>query len=578
MKKNDIKKIIFFIFLIFLNSVFSKYFFYEAMTNDSSDNTIIISLKFNTEQNIYINNQNIHCFSNRDKKEAKLSLPNILGTMYLKDSKVPLQVLSGSGLIECSFEQPEEIIESIELNYTVFDIKTNSLDQRQEIIIIPNLLQKKIDNTLIIENGLIKNKNSFLGGIMDYTKDSHFLLIAFVTFILGILMSLTPCIYPMIPITISILGIDKKNFSERLYAGILYVLGISVTFSIFGILAASGKLFFGQLLTMPIFTIITTIILFFMTLQMLGIIDSIISINTISMPVCLQDSRYLPFVYGIFSGTITSPCVSPGLIGILSLVGQQNNIFIGWLWLFTFGVGLALPLLLIALVMNSGFIFPKSGSWMNELKEIIGIALVFILNSNLLLLMNYYIAFAITIGILLSFLIYKYRLFDHIREVNKYWFCSFSAMLAIMMILFFIFTGYHKYQLENKIVNTIKIQWCNNFEKAIEKGLVEKKLILLDFTADWCSLCQVVDKEIFKDNKIMHIINDQYIFCKIDCTEMDAIKESLIKKYQINGFPGLLIINPQNKEMIQKYSSEILDIKKSLLIKLLQEMHKKYNE
>ncbi len=583
MKKKYIN-IISLLFLIYWTSILTNYFSFNSIKN--KDGKTIIILDFDTEKNIYIKND-IQCNLDNNKAESIIS-KNIAGSIYLKN-KQSFEGLENTGQIECIFNKNYKTIKNMIINFNIFNSKNDSFINISEEINIPQQEIKESQNNHASnflnnqKNITIKDESSFtyfLNNILNKAKDIHFILIALITFILGILMSLTPCIYPMIPITISILGIDKKNFSQRFYAGILYLLGISLTFSILGILAASGKLFFGQLLSMPIFTAIITIILFLMILQMLGIIESIININNIQMPKFIKDSKYLPFFYGIFSGTITSPCVSPGLIAILSMVGQQTNIFIGWLWLFTFGVGLASPLLLIAMVMNSNFIFPKSGNWMNELKEIIGLLLIFVIKNNLERLFNYETASILSVFIIFLFLFYKYNSFDRTIKPSKYWFCSYSITFAITLIIFFSWNLYEyntkKNITYNNNVNSIFLE--NNFKYALEKAIKEEKILFLDFTADWCSICQVVDKELFKNLIFINELHDNYIFCKIDCTNIAEDKEQLIKTYKINGFPSLLIINPQNKEIIKKYSGDILDIKTSILIKTLKEIYKKYYE
>lgn len=580
MKKKHINKIILFIIFLAYPIIAINHFTYNSIIENSKKNEIVISLKFNTEKNIYINSETIRCHINTDENIGIINTENAIGNIYLKDNKKSFQALSGSGTVACIFENKNKIINTLEINYSLFNAKTNTLTEHQEIITLPESNKKEeISHQTIIEKKNTETpieNNSFLDMVISKTKNSHFLLIAFFTFILGILMSLTPCIYPMIPITISILGIDKKKFSSRLYSGILYMLGISITFSILGILAASGKLFFGQLLSMPLFTGITTCILFFMTLQMLGLIDSIFSINnTFKIPRCLENHRYLPFFYGIFSGTITSPCVSPGLIAILSLVGQQNNIFIGWLWLFTFGIGLSLPLLLIALVMNSGFIFPKSGGWMNELKEIIGLALIYVLKTNITRLINYDIAFIISSSIIFIFLIYKYHSLSNTENTYKYLFSSFSSVLAVGLLLFFAI-NFQQYNTSMENTTPTEFHWHDSFDNTIiNQAIEDNKLLLIDFTADWCSICQVVNKEIFSDTVFMEKIKKYYFFCKIDCTETDKNKELLLKKYKINGFPSILIVNPKTQKIMKRYSGEILDIAQSNFIALSEELHNK---
>ena len=383
-------------------------------------------------------------------------------------------------------------------------------------------------------------------------------------------MSLTPCIYPMIPITISILGIDQQNFKSRLYSGLLYMCGMSAVFSLLGILAASGKIVFGGFWEHPLFVIGTTIILSIMTLNMMGLINFNFYWNsTLPMPAILKNSRYLPLFYGMFSGTISSPCVSPGLVAILSLVSQQNNIFLAWLWLFLFGCGLSLPLFLIALIMNPGFIFPQSGSWMNELKEMIGIILCFIIGNNIRLFSGYYISSVTVSLIILYFIVYKI----YTTKNTKKWYKKSSLLLAFFSLFFIVYTTYHHYiKTQNNELH--QIIWENKLESAKKRALKEKKLVFVDITADWCSICKIVEKELFLDKDFMQSMDDICILCKVDCTQKNEYNTNIVKQYHIKGYPALLLIDPQSDSLQKEYNGDILEMDKKELLITMQTIQK----
>jgi thiol:disulfide interchange protein DsbD len=578
MKKNCFKKIILiFSHFILFSSLLSNYFFYNN-EDKKNDHNGLFRIQYNILDGIYIDSESIILKVNNNVVDQIIFLDNLIGEIYQKGNKKPIKVIYNKGSIETIIK--DKIVDKIEIEYQIFNQKDNLFIKKNELLMS---IKKEIEDNKLEVIKEIKTEKieqfSFFNNLIESASNSNFLIMALITFILGLLMSLTPCIYPMIPITISILGIDKKDFYSRFCAGLLYVFGISITFSILGMLAASGKLFFGNLLSSTIFTIIVTIVLFVMTLQMLGLIDSLFNFQSnFVLPNCIKNSRYLPFFYGIFSGTITSPCVSPGLFAILSLVSQQNNILIGWLWLFTFGIGLGLPLLLIAMVMNSAFIFPKSGQWMNELKESIGILLIFILNQNISRLVDKYISLFLICLLLIIFLINKYISFKAYKNIKKYWFCSFSVLCAIFAFCFLAWSNYYEYLDKQKKINIAnKIDWQNDFEVAKKKAMNENKILFLDFTADWCSLCQIVYKEFFNNFEVIFGIKPYYVFCKIDCTNISPEYSALLKKYKINGFPTLLLIDPHSEDIIEQYSSDILDIKVSKFISQSKKLYEEYN-
>jgi thiol:disulfide interchange protein len=416
-------------------------------------------------------------------------------------------------------------------------------------------LLKDIEN----KTRIVPQAQSFLTEVVEYAKDKNALLIALIAFLLGLLMSFTPCIYPMIPITISILGIEKKPFRERFQKALLYVLGMSTTFSLLGLLAASGKLFFGQFFSMPIFTIIFSFILLFMTLNMFGMIPSFFSFNLMnSMPESLRTHPLLPFFYGLFSGTITSPCVSPGLVAMLSLVAHQKSNIIGWLWLFSFGLGLSFLLFLLSLLLNTNFVFPKTGPWMITVKESIGVLLAFILWGNLARFLSYTSSSLLIAAVLLLFIFYKYIRFEALVGEKKYWFSSYSVLLAFLFLSFVIIDWKKKYShtpLEEVIHTSVK--WYGSIEKARSDAISEKKLVLLDFTARWCSSCTLLDKKVFQDVAFIEEVKPYCLLVKVDCSAYTDEIKKLMQKYSVQGLPTILVINPRSDHVLGFYHDDL---------------------
>lgn len=528
------------------------------------------------EKSIIIN-QNTH-----NKDNIKIHSEN-KGNIILKKNNKTYGILFDKGIITIS---DQHITDKINLTFDILNSDSGEITTKEiSFPVLPRMEEsqtreeenKKIPLTR--KNFVSEEKNPLpsskknpttIEKLLHTVHTKNYLLMSLIIFCLGFLMSLTPCIYPMIPITISILGIDQQNFKSRLYSGLLYMCGMSTVFSLLGILAASGKIVFGGFWEHPLFVIGATIVLSIMTLNMMGLINFNVYWNsTIPIPAILKNSRYLPLFYGMFSGTISSPCVSPGLMAVLSLVSQQNNIFLAWLWLFLFGCGLSLPLFLIALIMNPGFIFPQSGSWMNELKEIIGIILCFIIGNNIRLFWGYYISSLTVSLIILYFIFYKaYRKKNTIR-----WYKSGSLLVAGFSLFFILYNTYHHYS-KTQSNHLHQIIWENNLESAKKKALQEKKLVFVDITADWCSICKIVEKELFLDKDFMQSIDDICILCKVDCTQKNQYNTSIVNQYHIKGYPALLLIDPQSDCLQKEYSGDILDIDKEELLTTMQAIQK----
>lgn len=590
--KKKFNHFVLFLFLLslFSKNVFSSIFSLKNMSHECiNSNTAIYHIEYSIPLYNYIDIDSLSIFF--EEKNILVSdivdRSNFLKYQLVTPSKKKINILKNQGIFSLIFSTSNFPKENITIEYILSNVKNDEKKHITEHIILPKkdfpFIKKKIEEKEVIIKKSSPPILSLMDRIIIYAKDKNIFFIGLIALFLGVLMSLTPCIYPMIPITISILGIDKKPFTQRLEGGLLYILGISITFSILGLLAVSGKLFFGQLFSKSIFIVGVTILLIIMTLNMLNIINPLFSIDGLQyIPESFKSHRYLPFIYGMFSGTITSPCVSPGLVAVLSLVAQQENFYFGWLLLFMFGIGLSLPLLLIALVFNSGFIFPRSGQWMMTIKEVIGIILCLLIYNNISHFLNYVVAFLVVCLVLGVFLFHKFAHFNDSHENKPYWFCSLSVIVAVIMIAFLGYNSYKKY-VDNKnmkiTIENLDIIWHDNIEKAAQIARETNTLLLVDVTAEWCSICQIVDTEIFKNLDIMKHLVSLCTLAKVDCTMIDPEKEKIIKRYKVDGFPSILILDPHDDSQLFSFHGEILELaKENKLIEMIFLSKSKINE
>ena len=202
--------------------------------------------------------------------------------------------------------------------------------------------------------------------------------ILFGAFFTGILASLTPCIYPMIPITVSILQAQAtKSFTLNLLRAVVYILGIAFTYATLGYIAATSTVMFGEWVVNP--WVVGTIVMLFIYLAF-----SMFGFYEIYMPKFLTNrtdvspkgSLLYTFIFGIISGTIASPCLTPALAGLLGYVAKQGNPILGFLTLFMFALGMGSVLLLVGVFSGSVALLPRAGMWMNEIKKIFGFLLL----------------------------------------------------------------------------------------------------------------------------------------------------------------------------------------------------------
>ena len=206
-------------------------------------------------------------------------------------------------------------------------------------------------------------------------------------FALGVFTSLTPCVLPMIPITMSIVSGSKQDVAERsaarsALAGLansaVYVLGISITYALLGVAAALlGGIFRSHLQNWPLQTAMG-ILLVILGLSMIGFISLPIpgwgrtKFDVVAKRQKTKQSLFTVFVLGLVSGVIASPCVAPVIGALLIWISQTGGIWVGFWSLFVFGWGMGV--LLIVMGMTGWAL--SSGKWMTTVKTILGVILM----------------------------------------------------------------------------------------------------------------------------------------------------------------------------------------------------------
>jgi thiol:disulfide interchange protein len=391
-----------------------------------------------------------------------------------------------------------------------------------------------------------------------------------VVLLLGLLMSLTPCIYPMIPITIGILQITPGQSLGRNFAiALFYTLGIGITFAILGLLAACGGAQFGQLLGNPIFVLFLVAFLGYLAFSMLGLYEMYI-------PRFLRSSgnkRYggplvSAFIFGAISGTMASPCLSPGLALVLTMVAGLGNRLLGFLLLFAFGVGSSIPLLLIGTFSSSLGLLPRAGSWMVEIKKLFGFLLLGMCLYYLANILPVYIVLTImAIGLFVSGIYYSVIIASYDSRGMRYFKHSMSVIFVISSFL----VGLWAYKARHQEAHDL-VTWQTDYAVARQQAQEQNKKLLLDFGASWCTSCKILEKEILQTSSVAHVLA-RFVPVKIDCTNGCSKQVSeLQQKYGVKGFPTIIAIDPHSQDLIKSWGSELMDGTPEQFAQQLQEL------
>jgi thiol:disulfide interchange protein DsbD len=211
---------------------------------------------------------------------------------------------------------------------------------------------------------------NFLGQL-NTTLQTSILLSMLIAYTGGILSSLTPCVYPMIPITATVVGHSNIGGSRLrgLLLSLCYVIGMALTYALLGIFAAATGRFFGTINSHPLtFIVVGNIILLF-GLSMLDVISFPQFTHTIT---ARAKGFFGVFIAGILSALVAGPCTAPVLGVLLTYVATSQDIVLGGVMLFVFSLGMGTILIAVGTFSSILTSIPKSGKWMVNIKKALG--------------------------------------------------------------------------------------------------------------------------------------------------------------------------------------------------------------
>ncbi|MBI4846938.1 MAG: sulfite exporter TauE/SafE family protein [Candidatus Omnitrophica bacterium] len=193
----------------------------------------------------------------------------------------------------------------------------------------------------------------------------------------GILVSFTPCVYPIIPVIIGYLGAAEiKTKKEVFFRALIYILGMASVYSMLGALAAFTGKIFGSIQSNFWVNLIAGNVFILMGLFMLDVFQ-LPQFSFFNKNIALEKSGWWgAFLLGVISGMVSGPCTTPVLGAILAYVAAKQNIVVGITLLFTYALGMGIPLLILGTFVGLVKKMPKSGYWMVRIKKIFGLLLI----------------------------------------------------------------------------------------------------------------------------------------------------------------------------------------------------------
>jgi cytochrome c-type biogenesis protein len=219
--------------------------------------------------------------------------------------------------------------------------------------------------------------NNLLQLVSNSLETGNVLVFMFV-FLAGVLTSFTPCVYPVIPLTVAYFGTQSGGSKLKTFFLVcFYVIGMSLIYAVLGMAAGLSGTLFGKVSVHPITFFIFANICIFLGLSMLGVF-------TIPLPSFLTTGQghshkkgcLGSFILGCFAGLIVGPCTAPVLAVLLAYVAMKKTILFGGSLLFVFSLGMGSLLLVLGILAGNIQFLPKSGKWLNIIKKFFGIIML----------------------------------------------------------------------------------------------------------------------------------------------------------------------------------------------------------
>jgi thiol:disulfide interchange protein DsbD len=349
-----------------------------------------------------------------------------------------------------------------------------------------------------------------------------------ILFVGGLALNLTPCVFPMIPITVGFFAMQSDGRRSRRFAlSLAYVLGIVITYSALGVFAALSGRMFGSWLQSPAVLIGVAVLMLILASSMFGVWEFRVP-QFITNRSAGRAGAAGALTMGLFVGIVAAPCVGPVVVALFTLVAAIAKVSIGVAMFATLAFGLGFPYLIALNVL------PKPGEWMVQVKKAMGFVLI---------AMAFYFLRAVIgetpyrLGVAASLLIGAVFLFATRGERGRAMRIACAIVLLIGGIAFAIPPR-----------KGAEVQW-QKYDAAVLK--TTGKPVIIDFFAAWCIPCKELDEKVFSDAAVAKDL-DRFTRVKADLTNADdPLVRELTKRYAIIGVPTVVFLDSAGHELPQ---------------------------
>ncbi len=380
----------------------------------------------------------------------------------------------------------------------------------------------------------------------------------------GLLLALTPCVFPMIPILSSlIVGAKNMNTKKAFIYSLVYVLAMSLTYTVAGVLAGLFGANLQAAFQNPVAIVLFAAIFVALALSMFGFYE-------IGLPASLQTKIAKQSdeagskggllgvaIMGFLSALIVGPCIAPPLAGALIYIGQTGDALLGGLALFAMSLGMGAPLILVG--VGAGKFMPKPGGWMEAVTRLFGVVMLGVAIWMLERIVPQGVALMLWAALFIGSAVYL-RALEPIQE--PHWFSYFKKSIGIILFIYGIFlmvasvsggtflrpfSGLQQ-QGALKVAKKELFRKIDSFQE-LQKALKgAQKLVVLDITAKWCASCKELEEITFVDPKVQKEL-EKFEALRLDITDNSQKDKAFLKHFNLYGPPAILFFDKKGQEL-----------------------------
>jgi len=380
------------------------------------------------------------------------------------------------------------------------------------------------------------------GGFAALVRERGLLLALLIVFVGGLALNLTPCVFPIIPITIGFFTSQsggKTSLAFRL--SLAYFLGITLCFSVLGTVAALTGSLFGALLQNPLVLVLIAGVLVYLALSMFGLYEIPLFTRLQGTTGGAKKGLAGAFLMGLTVGLAASPCIGPFVLGLLVFVGNTGDPLMGFLIFFVLASGLGLPYIVLGTFSGMLSALPRAGTWMEVVKKILAVVLfglVFYFLRPLIPRQAYPLIFA-------AYLVLGGIVLLVVRTAGE---LKGMRLIRLLVAAAFLLWGLYSFYGALTAGPREGLEWTEvSGPVQLQEHLDAGRPTVIHFTAAWCAVCHELEEKTYTDPAVTAVCRG-IRFLQVDLTGEDEDKKKLREQLNIRGLPTILFFDASGRE------------------------------